>query len=50
MGALVGWNIPEEEVRRYEDDVKKGGILVGVRPRSHEDSEYFARHWNAGAP
>jgi hypothetical protein len=30
LGALVGWNIPEERVKRYEQDIKKGGILMGA--------------------
>jgi len=39
VGALVGWNMPEERVKRYEEGIKKGGILVGVRPRNDEDAD-----------
>jgi hypothetical protein len=45
VGALVGWNIPEERVKRYEEGIKKGGILMGVRPRSDEDAEYLQQNW-----
>ena len=39
VGALVGWNMPEERVKRYEDGIKKGGILMGARPRNEEDAD-----------
>ena len=45
VGALVGWNMPEERVKRYEDGIKKGGILVGVRPRNDEDADYLHKSW-----
>ena len=45
VGALVGWGIPEERVLRYEEGIKKGGILMGVRSRSDEDAKYFAEDW-----
>jgi hypothetical protein len=47
VGALVGWSIPEERVKRYEEGVKKGGILMGVHPRSDDDATYFANAWKA---
>ena len=45
VGALVGWNMPEERVKRYEEGIKKGGILMGVRPRNDEDAEYLHTNW-----
>ena len=45
IGALVGWGIPEERVKHYEQGIKEGGILMGVTPRSDEDAEYFEREW-----
>lgn len=45
IGALVGWNIPEERVTRYEEGIKKGGILMGVRPRNDEDADYLHNSW-----
>jgi hypothetical protein len=47
VGAMVGWGIPEERVKDYETGIKKGGILVGVRPRSAEDAEYFEDQWKS---
>jgi hypothetical protein len=50
VGALVGAGIPEERVKRYEQGIQEGGILLGVRPRTEEDASYFMREWNnAGA-
>jgi hypothetical protein len=45
LGALVGWNIPEERARRYEAGIREGGILMGVRPRSDEDASHFESIW-----
>jgi hypothetical protein len=45
IGALVGAGISEERVRHYESDLKKGGILMGVKPRTPEDRAYFDREW-----
>ena len=45
IGALVGWGIPEERVKRYDEGIKKGGILMGVRPRNDEDAAYFENAW-----
>ena len=48
IGALVGAGIPEERARIYETGLKEGGVLLGVRPRTDEDADYFEREWRAG--
>lgn len=45
IGALVGAGIPEERVKRYEEGIRKGGIVMGVNPRSDDDAEYFEQEW-----
>jgi hypothetical protein len=45
IGALVGWGIPEERIKHYEEGIKQGGIVMGVTPRSDEDAEYIEREW-----
>ena len=45
VGALVGWNMPEERVKQYDEGIRKGGILMGVRPRNDEDAKYFEESW-----
>ncbi len=45
IGALVGWGIPEERVKHYEQGIKEGGIVMGVKPRSDEDAKYFSQEW-----
>lgn len=45
VGALVGWSMPEERVKRYEEGIKKGGILMGFKPRNAEDADYFHKNW-----
>ncbi len=47
IGALVGWNMPEERVKRYDEGIRKGGILMGVRPRNDEDAAQLADSWEA---
>ena len=46
LGALIGAGIPEERVKHYEQGIKQGGILMGVRPRSEEDARYFESEWS----
>jgi len=45
VGALVGWNMPEERVRQYDEGIRKGGILMGVRPRNDEDASFLENSW-----
>ena len=45
IGALIGWNIPEERVKDYEDGIKQGGILMGVRAKNVDDAAYFENEW-----
>jgi len=45
VGAFVGWNMPEERVKQYDEGIRKGGILMGVRPRTDEDAAYFENAW-----
>ncbi|MFL9609183.1 hypothetical protein ACKF11_03775 [Methylobacillus sp. Pita2] len=47
VGALVGWAIPEDRLKEYEEGVNRGGILIGVRSRSDEDSRRFAEDWES---
>lgn len=50
VGALIGAGIPEERVKRYEQGIQEGGILLGVRPQTEEDASYFVQEWTrAGA-
>lgn len=45
IGLLVGAGIPEERVKKYEEGIKKGGIVMGVTPRNTEDADYFEQDW-----
>ena len=45
VGALIGSGIPEDRAREYEEGVRNGGIVMGVRPRSDEDADYFENEW-----
>jgi len=45
VGALVGSGIPEDRAKAYESDVKEGGIVMGVTPRSEEDARFIESEW-----
>ena len=45
VGALIGAGIPEERAKTYEKDIKAGGIVVGVTPRSIDDATRFEKEW-----
>ena len=45
LGALIGWNMPEERVKDYEEGIKNGGILMGLRTRNDEDATYVENEW-----
>ena len=45
VGALIGWGIPEDRAAHYEEGIRNGGTVVGVRPRSTEDADYFENEW-----
>ncbi len=39
VGGLVGLGISDEEAKLYEDDIKKGGILIGVKASNERFDE-----------
>ena len=45
VGLLIGWGIPEERAKVYESGIKEGGTVLGVRPRTREDADYFEKEW-----
>lgn len=45
IGALVGSGIPEARAKLYESGVKKGNIVVGVRPKNDDDADYVEKSW-----
>lgn len=45
VGALVGSGIPEERAEVYDQGIREGHIVMGVRPRTEEDAEYLEREW-----
>ena len=47
IGALTKWGIPERRIEEYEQGIRAGGILMGVKPRSDEDASNLVREWQA---
>jgi len=45
VGALIGWGIPEERAQQYETGIREGGTVLGVKPRTTEDADYFENEW-----
>jgi hypothetical protein len=45
IGGLIGYGIPEDHARLYDRGIRRGGIVMGVNPRTREDARYFEREW-----
>jgi hypothetical protein len=45
ISALSDWGVPEERVRGYEADIKKGAILMSVEAKSAEERKAIAEEW-----
>lgn len=45
VGALLGWGIPEDRAKIYEEGIKSGGTVLGVKPRSAEEAEALENDW-----
>jgi len=37
--------MPEERVKLYDEGIKSGGILMGVKPRSSDDAAHLENAW-----
>lgn len=46
VGALIGWGIPEDRLKEYEQGIHEGGIVIGVKPRSENDARRFEEEWS----
>jgi hypothetical protein len=47
IGALTKWGIPARRIEEYEQGIRAGGILMGVKPRSEKDASNLVREWQA---
>jgi hypothetical protein len=47
IGALAKWGIPQTRSEEYEQGIRAGGILMGVKPRSDKDARELVREWQA---
>jgi len=47
VGALADWGLPEERVRHYDQAIRDGAVLVGVKARTREDARALAEQWRA---
>jgi hypothetical protein len=47
IGALATWGVPKTRVSEYESGVRAGGILLGVKPHSVDDTAYLEQQWQA---
>jgi hypothetical protein len=47
VGALTNWGIPKSRVEQYEQSIRDGGILIGVKAHSEEDARQLQLAWTA---
>ena len=45
IGVLSHWGIPDARREEYESGIKRGGILLGVKPHTDADARYFEQQW-----
>jgi hypothetical protein len=45
--ALTDWGVPKDRMEEYEGGIRKGGILLGVKPKSTQDAERLVTCWEA---
>ena len=45
IGALIGAGIPEERAKVYDEGLRNGGTVIGVKPRNDEDASYLENDW-----
>jgi hypothetical protein len=45
VGALTQWGVPKSRVKEYEEAVRRGDILLGVKAKSQDDAEKLVREW-----
>ena len=46
IGGLVGLGIPESNVHAYEQALREGGVVIGVRPRDSADATRIRECFN----
>jgi hypothetical protein len=47
ISALSDWGVPADRVRRYEEGIRKGDILLMVEARSEEEARQVAAEWKS---
>ena len=47
IGALTNWGIPKGRVEQYENSIRDGNILIGVKARSDQDAIELQQEWAA---
>jgi len=47
IGALANWGIPTARAEEYEADIRKGGILMGVKAHNAKDASSLEQEWKA---
>src|SRR5882672_115694 len=45
IAALTKWGIPKRRIEEYEQGIRAGGILMGVKPRSDKDASDLVTEW-----
>ncbi len=45
IGVLTHWGIPSARVEEYEGQIRQGGVLIGVKPKSADDADWLRDTW-----
>lgn len=49
IGGLIGAGIPKERAKMFEQEIKEGNIILGVRPQEEEHIDYIENEWRTRA-
>jgi len=45
VGAFIGSGTPDEQAKRLEEGLNRGGIIIGVKANSNEEREELYKQW-----
>ncbi len=45
LGSLIGVGIPEQQAKRYEEQINQGNILISVNPHSEAEERKITAAW-----
>jgi hypothetical protein len=45
IGAFTNWGIPSDQAEKYENAIRKGGVVLGIEAKTPEDQASLTQQW-----